>query len=110
MQVLNEGRDWDYIVPEDKGTTIHLKLISGEYSGTVYQYGKVKFEEAENGDVYLQFVYNIIETPLNKEKLEKSTEFKNHIGDVLVNIMSKNIEEGSIDEIGTDYSEESDKE
>jgi hypothetical protein len=110
MKQLNEGRDWEYIIPEDKGTTIHLKLLGGDYADTVYQYGKVKFEEAESGDVYLQFVYNIIETPLNKEELEKSTDFKNYIGDVLVNIMSKNIEEGSIDEIGTNYSEEFDKE
>lgn len=110
MKQLSEGKDWEYIIPEDKGTTIHLKLLSGEYKDTVYQYGKVKFDEAKNGDVYLQFVYNIIETPLDGQKLENSTDFKNHIGDILVNIMSKNIEEGSIDEIGTNYSEESDKE
>jgi hypothetical protein len=110
MQELNEGKDWEYIIPEDKGTTIHLRLLSGKYIDTVYQYGKVKFEEVPEGDVYLKFVYNVIETPLNVKELEESLDFKNHIGDVLVNIMSKNIVEGKIDEIGTDYSEESDKE
>jgi hypothetical protein len=110
MRQLSEGKEWEYIIPDDKGTTIHLKLLGGDYADTVYQYGKVKFDESENGDVYLQFVYNIIETPLNQKELEGSTEFKNYIGDILVNIMSKNIEEGNIDEIGTDYSEESDKE
>lgn len=110
MQTLNEGKDWEYIIPEDDGTTIHLKLLSGKYTDTVYQYGKVKVEEVPNGDVYLKFVYNVVESPLNKEQLEEDQDFKNHIGDVLVSIMSKNIEEGKIDEIGTDYSEESDKE
>jgi len=110
MRQLSEGKEWEYIIPDDKGTTIHLKLLGGDYADTVYQYGKVKFDESENGDVYLQFVYNIIETPLNTKELEASQDFKNYIGDILVNIMSKNIEEGNIDEIGTDYSEESDKE
>jgi hypothetical protein len=36
--------------------------------------------------------------------------FKNHIGDILVSIMSQNIDKGIIDEVGTDYSEESDTE
>ena len=110
MKQLSEGKDWDYIIPEDKGTTIHLRILTGDYAGTVYQYGKVKFEEAENGDAYLQFVYNIVESPVDKEKLEKDLDFKNYIGDVLVNIMAKNIEEGINNEIGTDYSEELDKE
>lgn len=110
MQTLSEGKDWEYIIPDDKGTTIHLKLLTGKYTGTIYQYGKVKFEEVPDGDIYLKFVYNVVETPLKREELEESLEFKNYIGDVLVNIMSNNIEEGNIDEIGTDYSEESDKE
>jgi hypothetical protein len=68
----------------------------------------VKFQEEEDGAIYLQFIYNVLETPLNKEELEKSSEFKNHIGDILVNIMTANLDKGLIDEAGTDYSEESD--
>jgi hypothetical protein len=110
MRQLSEGKDWEYIIPEDKGTTINLKLTSGDYINTIYQYGKVKVEEASDGAMYLKFVYNIVETPYNKEELEKSEDFKNYIGDVLVNIMSQNLEEGIIDEAGTSYSEESDNE
>ena len=45
---------------------------------------------------------------MNKEELEKNSEFKNYIGDILVNIMSANLDKGLLDEAGTDYSEESD--
>lgn len=110
MRQLKEGVDWNYIVPEDKGTTIHLKLTSGPYSDTIYQYGKVQTEESEDGALYLKFIYNIVETSLNKNELEKSEDFKNYIGDVLVNIMSQNLEKGTIDEAGTSYSEEFDSE
>jgi hypothetical protein len=52
----------------------------------------------------------VLETPLQKDELERDMNFKNHIGDVLVSIMSENIDKGIIDEVGTDYSEELDTE
>lgn len=106
--MLKEGVDWDYIIPEDKDTTINIKLLSGEYKDVVYQYGKVRFEEGEDGAAYLSFVYNIVETSLDKEVLENNVNFKNKIGDILVTILESNLNKGMLDEVGTDYSEESD--
>lgn len=108
MNQFKEGVDFNYVIPESENTTVGIKLLKGEFSDTVYQYGKVKFQEEEDGAIYLQFIYNVLESPLNKEELEKSSEFKNHIGDILVNIMAANLDKGLIDEAGTDYSEESD--
>lgn len=108
MKNLKEGVDWNYVIPEEEGTTVSVKLLTGKYAGTVYQYGKVGFDEQSNGDIYLRFIYNINESTFDKEKLEKDDEFKNYIGDVLVNIMQQNMDKGLIDEAGTDYSEESD--
>jgi len=110
MEQFKEGKDFIYIIPESEETTVGIKLLTGQYSDTVYQYGKVKIGEEKDGAIYLRFVYNVMETPLDKEELEKSSEFKNHIGDILVSIMSQNIDKGIIDEVGTDYSEESDTE
>lgn len=107
MKTLEEGIDWLYLIPESEDTTINLKLLTGPYKDTIYQYGKVGFDEAEGGDVYLKFVYNIVETTHDKEVLEKDLDFKNYIGDILVNIMSQNLDKGINDEVGTDYSEES---
>jgi hypothetical protein len=110
MKTYKEGVDFNYVIPESEDTTVGVKLLTGEYSDTVYQYGKVKFEEEKDGAIYLQFVYNVMETPLEKDVLEKDMNFKNHIGDILVSIMSQNIDKGIIDEVGTNYSEESDTE
>ena len=110
MEQFKEGKDFIYIIPESEETTVGIKLLTGQYSDTVYQYGKVKIEEEKDGAIYLQFVYNVLESPLKKEELEKDMNFKNHIGDVLVSIMSNNIDKGIIDEVGTDYSEEPDNE
>ena len=110
MNEYKEGVDYEFVIPADKETTINIRVLKGLYADTVYQYGKVKIEEEKDGAIYLRFVYNVMETTLNKEELEKSSEFKNHIGDILVSIMSQNIDKGIIDEVGTDYSEESDTE
>ncbi len=108
MRQFKEGVDYNYVIPESEDTTVGIKILTGEFSDTIYQYGKVKLEEEKDGDTYLKFIYNVIESPLNKEELEKNSEFKNYIGDILVNIMSANLDKGLLDEAGTDYSEESD--
>lgn len=108
MNQYKEGVDYNYVIPESEDTTVGIRILKGQFSETVYQYGKVKFEEEQGGDIYLKFIYNVLETPLNKDDLEKSSEFKNYIGDILVNIMSANSVKGLIDEAGTNYSEESD--
>jgi len=110
MKQYKEGVDFNYIISETEGTTVSIKLILGEYADIIYQYGKVKFEEEKDGAIYLQFVYNIIESPVEKKILENDMGFRNHIGDILVSIMSQNMDKGIIDEVGTDYSEESDSE
>jgi hypothetical protein len=108
MKQYKEGVDFNYVIPESEDTTIGIKLLTGKYVDTVYQYGKVKFDEDKSGDIYLSFIYNIIETPMVKEELEKSDDFKNSIGDILVSIISENMNKRMLDETGTDYIEESD--
>lgn len=103
-----EGLDYCYIYPKDDGTAVHIKLLEGPYKSTVFKYGKVKFKE-ENEQLYLLFGYDVIESTVSKpKKLEKDDSFKNYIGDLLVEIMSANMEQDIIDEAGTDDSEESD--
>jgi hypothetical protein len=81
--------------------------LEGPYKDTIFKYGKVKFKE-ENDQVYLLFAYDVLESPVKKPaKLEKDNDFKNYIGDLLVEIMSSNIEQEISDETGTDYFKES---
>lgn len=103
-----EGLDYCYIYPKNDGTAVHIKLLEGPYKGTIFKYGKVKFKE-ENEQMYLLFGYDVIESTVSKpRKLEKNETFKNYIGDLLVEIMSANMEQDIIDEAGTDDSQESD--
>jgi len=102
-----EGIHYCYIYPKDDKTTVNIKFLEGPYKDTIFKYGKVKFKE-ENDQVYLLFAYDVLESPVKKPaKLEKDNDFKNYIGDLLVEIMSSNIEQEISDETGTDYFKES---
>ena len=97
-----EGIDYCFIYPKDDKSSVHIKFLDGPYKDTIFKYGKVKFKE-ENEQVYLLFAYDVLESPVMKPiKLEKNDTFKNYIGDLLVEIMSSNIEQEVIDEAGTD--------
>jgi hypothetical protein len=102
-----EGVDYCFIYPKDDESAVHIKLLDGPYKDTTFKYGKVKFEEKDEL-MYLLFGYDVLESKVDKpKKLEKDGKFKNHIGDLLVEIMSSNIEQEMIDETGTIDTEES---
>lgn len=101
-----EGVDYCFIYPKDDETAVHIRFLEGPYKNTTFKYGKVKFKE-EDQQVYLLFAYDVIESTVDKpRKLEKDTDFKNYIGNLLVEIMGSNIEQEIIDEAGTNDIEE----
>lgn len=105
---MTEGIDYCFIYPKDEPQSVHVRLLDGKYKDTVFKYGKVKFEE-RHGNVYLLFAYDVLESTVDTpKKLEKDIDFKNYLGDLLVGIMSGNLEQDIIDETGTDDIKESD--
>ena len=83
-------------------------MCSSDLKDTLFKYGKVKFEEKDE-QMYLLFAYDVLESTIQKpRKLEKDMTFKNYLGDLLVEIMSGNLETDIIDEAGTSDTEESD--
>jgi len=101
-----EGLDYCFIYPKDDAQAVHIRFLDGPYKDTVFKYGKVKFDEKDD-QVYLLFAYDVIESTVDKpRKLEKDDKFKNYIGDLLVEIMSGNMEQDIVDEAGTSDTEE----
>ena len=71
-----------------------IKLTSGKFSDIIYTYGKVKFADKENSEGQLpsQFNYDVQKNPNNKDT--ESEEFRNVIGDILIEVMEEQIEKG----------------
>jgi hypothetical protein len=91
-----EDIDYEYSFPEDDPEHVHIELLTGPYMGVVFKYDKVKFVE-ENEEMYLQFSYSVIQYK-NSKQLEADVDFKNYIGELLVEIMSKNMDQEIVDE------------
>jgi hypothetical protein len=93
-----EGVDYCFIYPKEDAQGVNIRLLAGEYKDTTFKFGKVKFEE-KNEQMYLLFGYDVLESTVSKpKKLEKDETFKNYIGDLLVELMSANMESEIIDE------------
>ena len=102
---LVEGVDYCFIYPKNDDSSVHIKFLTGPYKDTTFKYGKVKFKEEFDG-MHLLFAYDVLESSVSKpSKLEKDMDFKNYIGNLLVEIMSSNIEQEIVDETGTDDTE-----
>lgn len=101
---MNEDIDYKYSFPENDPEHIHIELLTGPYVGVVFKYDRVKFEE-ENEEMYLQFSYNVIQYGIFTN-LESDLQFKNYIGDLLAEIMSKNMDQELVDESRISNTEE----
>ena len=83
---------------DDDWASVMIK--DGKYEGIIYQYGKVSVAESEdeNGNMPLSFKYNIIDySGHNQEDLESSVEFKNTLGDILVEILHEQLEADNLE-------------
>jgi len=77
-----------------------IMLTNGEYEGVIYQYGKVSVPEGEdeNGNMPLSFKYNVLDyNGHNEEDLETSKDFKNALGDILVEILDEQLEANNLE-------------
>jgi len=103
-----EGIDYCFIYPKDDATITHIKLLSGRYKDVVFKYGKVKITEEVDGP-HLHFAYDVLESPdIKSKKLMTDADFKQFAGDMLVELMTTNLDEDIIDETRTDDTEEPD--
>ena len=94
----------DFIISEDDNL-IKIVLKDGEYKGVIFTYGKVKIDEKDD-ECHLSFEYDVLESPFGD--LTKDENFKNTLGDLLVSMITTNLNNRGIDEIRTDDSEEPD--
>lgn len=75
-----------------------IEIVSGEYEGLVYQYGRVEFEE---GKPHLNFERTIRRLPNDGrtvEELESIEELNTLMGDILVELMQEQIDREQNDE------------
>ena len=73
-----------------------IKIMDGKYEGIIYKYNEVKFSQTENakGEIPLKFTYDFLTNPNNEDV--KSDNFRNYIGDILVECVEEQLEKGQL--------------
>jgi len=73
-----------------------IKLLDGEFEGVIFKYNQVKFatEPNENDQLPLKFTYDVFQNP--NEVNVKCDEFRNYIGDILVELVEEQLKNGTI--------------
>ena len=99
MNFLVEKEDYDfYGHASGYANEVAITLLKGEFQGVAFSVSNVQVEEKkdEKGDdvAYLGFEFNVLELAnWNKEELDANETFKSTIGDVLLSILMKSIED-----------------
>ena len=75
-----------------------IVITAGRYSGIIYQYGKVSVKEPENAEspLTLSFDYNIVDN-YGISDSEIHDDFRNLLGDILVDILDDQLEEEKLE-------------
>ena len=90
-----KNKDYTFVQKEGDDFTC-LKLTSKKYDGIIYKYGNVGFGPKENkdGTLPLIFDYDIIRNTNNID-LGDEKKFVDHIGDILLELLEKQIKDGT---------------
>lgn len=75
-----------------------IKLTEGKWKDVILKYGKVAFAKDENkdGTLPMKFDYDILKFPKRLKGTKYDEKFTNYIGDILVEILEKQIKSGKI--------------
>jgi|10_taG_2_1085330.scaffolds.fasta_scaffold03992_2 hypothetical protein len=84
-----------YVLLEKRGEEAQtlVRIVQGKYKNIIYKYGTVRFgdQENDNGMLSCKFDYEILENPNN---VEKKQDFDLLLGDIMVDILDKQITTG----------------
>ena len=71
-------------------------ITKGKFKDVIYKYGKVQFasEETADGKMPLRFNYEVMKNLKNVDT--KSENFRNKIGDILVEVMEEQLKDGKL--------------
>jgi hypothetical protein len=90
MEISIDGDDYTFVEGQDQEQwTIRLK--TGEFKDTFYQYGKIKVHESKNEDPILKFSYKILEADGDIDSISADRNFLDHISAVLKHILEDSL-------------------
>lgn len=88
---ISEEIDYNF-VERAESDLFSIRILTGKYAGVIYTYGRVAIKENQSsGTATLSFDYKVEDTEgadQTMTELNEDPDFKNHLGDILTNILS----------------------
>lgn len=88
-------KDITLIPVENKTLPMRILINSGEFDGVVFSYGKVSFDDEDQG--VMSFNYEVFE---NKPDASSTSAFEKFLGDLLVDILREQLGMGEVQYAG----------
>lgn len=91
---------FNYVIVQNRKDGMDaIKLLDEPFSGIIYSYGRVSFEEDEVNDaLHLSFEYEIHDK--NFKEFSDTKPFETYIGDILQELIHQGIEKNSLTYMG----------
>jgi hypothetical protein len=74
--------------PGLQADTAPIQILSGEYAGIIYRYGKISMKEIENEQISVSMEVEIVKAPEGFD--QKEQKFTQTIGEIFVDIVENN--------------------
>ena len=79
----------------DISQTCPIQILEGKFSGIVYRYGKISFQEINEGDLSINMEIQVITAPDRFNQQDK--EFTDIAGNIFVDIVENQVEPDEMD-------------
>ena len=91
---MDKVPDYKFLDIEAKADeTCPIEILSGEFEGVVYKYGKISLEELDSGDLKVNMQVDIIDS---YEGFDQNNEmFTKIIGEIFVNLIEQGVQSKS---------------
>ena len=87
-----ENVDYELIPSEDKSDGWNIRILNGQFSETVIEFGAVRFNEIEDN---MSFSFEVISSP-DPDITTENIDLQIQAGEILESVMAKGMEEGYV--------------
>ena len=87
-----ENVDYELIPSEDKSDGWNIRILNGQFSETVIEFGAVRFNEIDDN---MSFSFEVISSP-DPDVATENIDLQIQAGEILESVISSGLEEGSV--------------
>lgn len=87
-----ENVDYELVPSEDKSDSWYIRILNGQFSETVIEFGAVRFNEIKDN---MSFSFEVISSP-DPDTNTENVDLQIQAGEILESVISSGLDEGSV--------------